>query len=132
MFLSQGLPSGFPVVIDVNLDQTGASNRLQYLVDGLYLDNATETLTVRLPTYNGKRSCYAEVLGIHPAVLRSIRKLEVSFWRSKPLPFAFEVASRLCGRSELAIPTGYLLIPDLLSVQLCFYAWSLAYRKRSR
>ncbi|GAQ79658.1 Ca2+-modulated nonselective cation channel polycystin [Klebsormidium nitens] len=48
-----GLSSGFPIVIDVDLDQGGASDRLQYLVDGLFLDNATETLTLRLPTYNG-------------------------------------------------------------------------------
>ncbi|GAQ92259.1 Ca2+-modulated nonselective cation channel polycystin [Klebsormidium nitens] len=44
---------GFPVVFDINLDQAGAQARLQMLVDGLFLDNATDTLLLHLVTYNG-------------------------------------------------------------------------------
>lgn len=53
-FLVQGKRDGFPVVFDINLDQNGAQNRLQYLMDGLFLDNATDVLTVQLVTYNGE------------------------------------------------------------------------------
>lgn len=52
---------GFPLVFDINLDQAGAQARLQALVDGLFLDNATDSLSLHLVTYNGehdaRRAC---------------------------------------------------------------------------
>ncbi|CAI5484977.1 unnamed protein product, partial [Closterium sp. Yama58-4] len=64
----QGLPYGFeypveglegyPLVFDINLDHRGAENRLQYLVDGLYIDNATRKLEVSFITHNGESSTF--------------------------------------------------------------------------
>ncbi|GAQ83617.1 Ca2+-modulated nonselective cation channel polycystin [Klebsormidium nitens] len=45
---------GFPIVFDINLDQAGAQARLQTLADGLFLDNATDSLLLHLVTYNGE------------------------------------------------------------------------------
>jgi hypothetical protein len=45
---------GFPLVFDINLDQAGAQARLQTLVDGLFLDNATDSVSLQLVTYNGE------------------------------------------------------------------------------
>jgi hypothetical protein len=45
---------GFPLVFDINLDQAGAQARLQMLADGLFLNNATESLFLQLVTYNGE------------------------------------------------------------------------------
>lgn len=69
--LSQGFPSGFPLVFDVNLDQAGANERLQYMADGLFLDNATDTLTVALLTFNGK-SAIAPLLSVCCVISRNI------------------------------------------------------------
>ena len=41
-------------MFDINLDYTQAMNRLQYLVDGNYIDNATKSVQVLLTTYNGQ------------------------------------------------------------------------------
>lgn len=46
----------FPLVFDINLDYTSAMNRLQYLVDGNYIDNATQSVEMLLTTYNGEGS----------------------------------------------------------------------------
>lgn len=48
----------YPLIFDINLSNQGATNRLQYLVDGLYLDNATSTVNVYLITYNGEPTVY--------------------------------------------------------------------------
>ncbi|CAI5467891.1 unnamed protein product [Closterium sp. Yama58-4] len=45
--------AAFPVVFDVNLDSGAAAARLQYLVDGFFIDNATRTITAQMLTYNG-------------------------------------------------------------------------------
>ncbi|GJP56726.1 hypothetical protein CLOM_g15778 [Closterium sp. NIES-68] len=60
----QGLPYGFeypvdglegyPLVFDINLDYQGAMNRLRYLVDGAYIDNATRQVEVSFITHNGE------------------------------------------------------------------------------
>jgi hypothetical protein len=55
---TEGGGEGYPLVFDINLDQMGATNRLQYLIDGLFLDNATDTLTLKLVTYNGQYVSY--------------------------------------------------------------------------
>ena len=52
MQLSNGI-SRSTLVFDINLDYTNTMNRLQYLVDGHYIDNATDTLSVMLITFNG-------------------------------------------------------------------------------
>ena len=44
----------FPVVFDINLHYEDAMNRLQYLVDGHYIDNATDSIDVQLLTFNGE------------------------------------------------------------------------------
>jgi len=49
--------SGYPLVFDINLNADGADRRLQYLVDGSYIDNATRSITVSLVTYNGTPLC---------------------------------------------------------------------------
>ena len=45
-----------PIVFDINLDYTSAMNRMQYLVDGHYIDNGTESVDVQFITYNGELS----------------------------------------------------------------------------
>ena len=42
------------IVFDINLDYTNAMNRLQYLVDGHYLDNATDNVDVTVMSFNGR------------------------------------------------------------------------------
>ena len=57
MALSFPLQAGFqryPTVFDINLDYTNTMNRLQYLVDGHYIDNATASVDLKLITFNGK------------------------------------------------------------------------------
>ncbi|CAI5462639.1 unnamed protein product, partial [Closterium sp. Yama58-4] len=49
---------GYPLVFDINLDHRGAENRLQYLVDGLFIDNATRKLEVSFITHNGESSMF--------------------------------------------------------------------------
>lgn len=44
---------GYPLVFDINLNAQAADRRLQYLIDGSYIDNATRSITVSLVTYNG-------------------------------------------------------------------------------
>ncbi|CAI5535095.1 unnamed protein product [Closterium sp. Naga37s-1] len=63
-FNPQGLPYGFirptdsiaayPLVFDINLDNDAATRRLQYLVDGNYIDNATRSVQVSSVTFNGE------------------------------------------------------------------------------
>ena len=52
--LLQGEDEGFPIVFDINLAQSQAQARLRYLEDGLFIDNATDVLKLRLVSYNGK------------------------------------------------------------------------------
>lgn len=54
-----GTPA-FPFVFDINLDNVGATRRLQYLADGSFLDNLTREVSVSLISYNG-----APLLAIH-------------------------------------------------------------------
>ncbi|CAI5932184.1 unnamed protein product [Closterium sp. NIES-65] len=60
---AKGLPYGFqqlpgssrfPLVFDVNLDNGAATRRLQYLVDGFFVDNYTRSIDVVLITRNGE------------------------------------------------------------------------------
>ena len=44
----------FPLVFDINLDYPSTMSRLQYLVDGYYIDNATDSIDVTLVTFNGE------------------------------------------------------------------------------
>ena len=44
----------YPLVFDINLDYTNTMNRLQYLVDGHYIDNATASVSLKLITFNGE------------------------------------------------------------------------------
>ncbi|CAI7881097.1 unnamed protein product [Closterium sp. NIES-53] len=44
----------YPLVFDVNLDSEAATRRLQYLVDGNYIDNATRSVQVSFVTFNGE------------------------------------------------------------------------------
>ncbi|CAI5516018.1 unnamed protein product [Closterium sp. Naga37s-1] len=63
-FNPQGLPYGFvyplesltthPLVFDINLDNEAATKRLQYLVDGSYIDNGTRSVDVTFITFNGE------------------------------------------------------------------------------
>jgi hypothetical protein len=43
---------GFPVFVDINLSNQGASSWETYLQEGLYLDQHTQYLTAELVTYN--------------------------------------------------------------------------------
>ncbi|CAI7840832.1 unnamed protein product, partial [Closterium sp. NIES-54] len=64
---AKGLPFGFqqlpgsgrfPIVFDVNLDNVGATRRLQYLVDGFFIDNYTRTINVGLITRNANEHLF--------------------------------------------------------------------------
>ena len=41
-------------MFDINLHYEDAMNRLQYLIDGHYIDNATDSIDVMVLTYNGE------------------------------------------------------------------------------
>ncbi|CAI5928090.1 unnamed protein product [Closterium sp. NIES-64] len=43
----------FPVIFDINLDNEAATQRLQYLADSFFIDNATQSVSVAMLTYNG-------------------------------------------------------------------------------
>ncbi|GJP79153.1 hypothetical protein CLOP_g9398 [Closterium sp. NIES-67] len=63
-FNPQGLPYGFiypieslahfPLVFDINLDNDAATRRLEYLVEGGYIDNSTRNIQVSFITFNGE------------------------------------------------------------------------------
>ncbi|CAI5467894.1 unnamed protein product, partial [Closterium sp. Yama58-4] len=64
---AKGLPYGFqqlpgssrfPLVFDVNLDNGAATRRLQYLVDGFFLDNYTRSIDVVLITRNANEQLF--------------------------------------------------------------------------
>ncbi|CAI5491725.1 unnamed protein product [Closterium sp. Naga37s-1] len=59
-FSFQQLPGSgrFPIVFDVNLDNAGATRRLQYLVDGFFIDNYTRTINVGLITRNANEHLF--------------------------------------------------------------------------
>ncbi|CAI5483594.1 unnamed protein product [Closterium sp. Yama58-4] len=59
-FAFQQLPGSgrFPIVFDVNLDNAGATRRLQYLVDGFFIDNYTRTIHVGLITRNANEHLF--------------------------------------------------------------------------
>lgn len=45
----------FQYIFDINFDNAEASESLQYLKDGFFIDNATKSLDVQLITYNGEK-----------------------------------------------------------------------------
>lgn len=49
-------------MFDINLSNRGAMRRLQYLVDGLYLDENTSSVDAYLITFNGETRCRVEGL----------------------------------------------------------------------
>ncbi|CAI5528111.1 unnamed protein product [Closterium sp. Naga37s-1] len=64
---AKGLPYGFqqlpgssrfPLVFDVNLDNGAATRRLQYLVDGFFVDNYTRSIDVVLITRNANEQLF--------------------------------------------------------------------------
>ncbi|CAI6000572.1 unnamed protein product, partial [Closterium sp. NIES-65] len=48
----------FPVIFDINLDNEAATQRLQYLADSFFIDNATQSVSVAMLTYNGDSSLF--------------------------------------------------------------------------
>ena len=42
------------LVFDINLNQENAMRRMQYLVDGHYIDNQTTSVDVQFITFNGE------------------------------------------------------------------------------
>lgn len=55
---TKGYSPGYTVVFDTNLNYQQAVDRLQYLQDGFFIDNATKSLTVQLVTYNGDSGAF--------------------------------------------------------------------------
>lgn len=58
-FPLEGAPPGFPVWLDINLSQEGASTWLTWLRDALLLDEATAGLSARAVTYNADLRIFA-------------------------------------------------------------------------
>lgn len=52
-FSRKGSKPTFHYIFDINYNNLEATESLQYLIDGFFLDNATKELTVDLVTYNG-------------------------------------------------------------------------------
>jgi hypothetical protein len=53
--------SGYPIVLDINLDQTSARKRVTYLKEGFYIDELTKKLTLDLLVYNGPSGLFASI-----------------------------------------------------------------------
>jgi len=53
--------SGFPIVLDINLDQASARKRVTYLKEGFYIDELTKGLTLDLLIYNGPSGLFASI-----------------------------------------------------------------------
>ncbi|CAI5997861.1 unnamed protein product [Closterium sp. NIES-65] len=58
----------FPVIFDINLDNEAATQRLQYLADSFFIDNATQSVSVAMLTYNDafSFSCNTPCYTLHP------------------------------------------------------------------
>lgn len=56
-----GLPPGFPVLLDINLSQGGAQAWLSWLQEGLLLDAHTRGLSAHLVTYNSQLRVFSAV-----------------------------------------------------------------------
>ena len=56
-----GAPAGFPVWLDINLSEEGASTWLAWLRDALLLDGATRGLAARFVTFNADLGVFASV-----------------------------------------------------------------------
>ena len=54
-----GFADGFPVFFDINLSEDGAMKYFTYVLEGLYLDDLAQKLTVQLVTYNGELEYFA-------------------------------------------------------------------------
>lgn len=54
-------PAGFPVWLDINLSEGGATTWLQWLQDALLLDSATRGLAARMVTFNADLGVFALV-----------------------------------------------------------------------
>ena len=52
--LQADLPA-YPLVFDIDLKNANAMRRLQYLIDGHYIDNETRAIDVQFITFNGER-----------------------------------------------------------------------------
>ncbi|CAI5983995.1 unnamed protein product, partial [Closterium sp. NIES-65] len=99
-FNPQGLPYGFiyptesltsyPLVFDINLDNEAATRRLQYLVDGSYIDNGTRSIDVSFITFNGETLTF--VLTTVTCTLDAGGSMAVSF-KSQPAAMAMYDAS---------------------------------------
>ncbi|CAI5462638.1 unnamed protein product [Closterium sp. Yama58-4] len=99
-FNPQGLPYGFiypmdslttlPLVFDINLDYEAAMRRLQYLVDGSYIDNGTRTVDVSFITFNGDSLTF--VLTTVRCTVNAGGSMAVSF-KSQPAAMAMYDAS---------------------------------------
>ncbi|CAI7792460.1 unnamed protein product [Closterium sp. NIES-53] len=94
-FNPQGLPYGFiypmeslttyPLVFGINLDNEAATRRLQYLVDGSYIDNGTRSIDISFITFNGETLTF--VLTTVRCTVNGGGSMDVSF-KSQPAAMA--------------------------------------------
>ncbi|CAI5484981.1 unnamed protein product, partial [Closterium sp. Yama58-4] len=99
-FNPNGVPYGFiypleslttyPLVFGINLDNEAATRRLQYLVDGSYIDNGTRSIDVSFITFNGETLTF--VLTTVSCTLDAGGSMAVSF-KSQPAAMAMYDAS---------------------------------------
>eukprot|EP00897_Mesotaenium_endlicherianum_P006639 jgi/Mesen1/6002/ME000306S05267 len=97
---SSAIKDGYAMVLDINLNNAEATSRLQYLVDGFFLDNGTRQMFVQLITYNGDARKFTNArieltfqVGGNIAATYSISSLSVELYASSRdwLRFALEV-----------------------------------------
>ncbi|CAI5476233.1 unnamed protein product [Closterium sp. Yama58-4] len=115
-FNAQGFPYGFirptdsvaayPLVFDVNLDNEAATKRLQYLVDGNYIDNATRSVQVSFVTFNGEARTF--VLTTVKCTVNGGGGMTVTF-KSQPAAMALYDASSARNVVRLVLEILYLL-----------------------
>jgi len=55
-------PDGFPVFFDINLSEKAAYNLVQYLRDGFYMDELTDSVSMQMVLYNGKLRYFTNFL----------------------------------------------------------------------
>lgn len=86
---TRGYSAGYSIIFDSNLDNTGAKQHLQYLLDGFFLDNATTSLLAQLITFNGETQDFTDVevmttfqKGGKLAVETSVRSIVVELYHS--------------------------------------------------
>ncbi|CAI5470656.1 unnamed protein product [Closterium sp. Yama58-4] len=79
----------FPVIFDINLDNEAATRRLQYLADSFFIDNATQSVSVAMLTYNGDSSLFVYTtvrlnfeIGGKIAVTYSVDPVDVELYSS--------------------------------------------------